>query len=86
MTPRAWAPTLLFAAGAALGVALWLLLAAQTVGVEAWHDSAVPASAFTAIRSAGLPVPTLHQLPTFQSAKGDSNGAVQTTFRQRCTR
>ena len=32
MTPRAWASALLFAAGAALGVALWLLLAAQTVG------------------------------------------------------
>ena len=51
MTPRAWSSALLFAGilWAALIVALWLLLAAQTVGVEAWHDSAVPASAFTAV-------------------------------------
>ena len=32
MTPRAWSYGLLFGAGAALIVALWLLLAAQTVG------------------------------------------------------
>ena len=31
---------------------LGLLLAAQTVGVEAWHDSAVPQSAFVEVRSA----------------------------------
>ena len=39
--------------GGALAMAVWLLLAAQTVGVEAWHDSALPQGAFTAIRSAG---------------------------------
>ena len=48
MTPRAWSYGLLFAGilWAALIVAWWLILAAQTVGVEAWHDSAVPQGAF----------------------------------------
>jgi len=52
MTPRAWSYGLLFAgiAWAALIVALLsVILAAQTVGVEAWHDSAVPAGAFVAV-------------------------------------
>ena len=44
-----------------------LLLAAQTVGGEAWHDSGpVPAAAFVAIQSAGVstPAPALYQPPT----------------------
>ena len=65
MTPRAWSYGLLFAGilWAALIVAWWLIVAAQTVGVEAWHDSALPQGAFVAIRSAGVstPAPTLHQ-------------------------
>ena len=64
MTPRAWSYGLLFAGIlAALAFFAALLLAAQTVGVEAWHDSAVPAGAFVVIRSAGVstPAPTLHQ-------------------------
>ena len=53
MTPRAWSYGLLFAGilWAALIVAWWLVMAAQTVGVEAWHDSALPASAFVAVHS-----------------------------------
>jgi hypothetical protein len=39
-----------------------LLLTAQTVGVEAWHDSALPQSAFVAIRSAGTEWPSGHAL------------------------
>ena len=48
MTPRAWSCGLLFA-----GI-LWaaLIVAAQTVGVEAWHDSAVPQGAFVEVRNA----------------------------------
>ena len=56
MTPRAWSYGLLFAgiAWAALIVAWWLVItAAQTVGVEAWHDSAVPESAFVSIGASG---------------------------------
>ena len=68
MTPRAWSYGLLFAgiAWAALIVAWWLIVAAQTVGVEAWHDSALPQVAFVAIRSAGVstPAPTLRQSRT----------------------
>jgi len=55
MTPRAWSYGLLFAGilWAALIVAWWLIMAAQTVGVEAWHDSAVPQVAFVAVSSQG---------------------------------
>jgi len=54
MTPRAWSYGLLFAGilWAALIVAAGLIMAAQTVGVEAWHDSALPQGAFTEVRSA----------------------------------
>ena len=53
MTPRAWANALLLAGifWASLIVALWLILAPKVGGVEAWHDSRVPASAFTAVTS-----------------------------------
>ena len=53
MTPRAWANALLLAGifWASLIVALWLILAPKVGGVEAWHDSALPASAFVAVHS-----------------------------------
>ena len=67
MTPRAWSYGLLFAGilWAALIVAWWLIVAAQTVGVEAWHDSALPQGAFVAIipRQGGAPMPTADRLP-----------------------
>ena len=61
MTPRAWANALLLAG--IFWASLWLILAPKVGGVEAWHDSALPASAFVAIQ------PSV--------SKGDSNGAVR---------
>ena len=57
MTPRAWSYGLLFAGilWAALIVAWWLIVAAQTVGVEAWHDSALPQGAFSVVTSRTAP-------------------------------
>ena len=56
-------------------LALLLLLAArptQTVGVEAWHDSAVPQEMFVPIWTAGVvtPAPTVHQAPTPSPRQG----------------
>ena len=56
MTPRAWANVLLLAGifWASLIVALWLILAPKVGGVEAWHDSRVPQSAFQPIIAQSL--------------------------------
>jgi len=53
MTPRAWASVLLLAGifWASVIVALWLILAPKVGGVEAWHDSALPASAFVSVKA-----------------------------------
>ena len=51
-----------------------LLIAAQTVGVEAWHDSALPAGAFTAIGTEG---DRLHpKLPAVASSGLETSGAA----------
>ena len=79
MTPRAWSYGLLFAGilWAALIVAWWLIMAAGTVGVEAWRDSAVPASAFTAIRTPLVPEVAQRQSATPPEAAAGSRGAVE---------
>ena len=61
----------------ALAFFLGLLLAAQTVGVEAWHDSAVPQSAFTAIRTPLVPEVAQRQSATPPEAAAGSRGAVE---------
>ena len=70
MTPRAWANALLLAGifWASLIVALWLILAPKVGGVEAWHDSALPASAFVSI---GAPSPVMTSAGSTRLGVGD---------------